>query len=145
MHHTKDKGDIAATKAIADLVVKGFSIFVPVVSEHLPFDIIAYKEGVSYRIQCKYSTKGFIAKETSWSDKNGSHKKIYSKNDFDYYAIYIPDIDKVLYPSISFAGKTLTSKVPNSATPFYWYEDFTEFTDFANKKTYRDFKASKIN
>ena len=38
MHHTKDKGDIAAAKAIADLTLKGYLVLIPVVCEHLPFD-----------------------------------------------------------------------------------------------------------
>jgi hypothetical protein len=60
MHHTKDKGDIAAAKAIADLVDKGYSVFTPVVCEHLPFDLIAYKDGQCYRIQAKYNSNGAV-------------------------------------------------------------------------------------
>lgn len=56
MHHTKDKGDLAAAKVIADLVEKEYSVFVPVVTEHTPFDLIAYKDGKCYRIQAKYLT-----------------------------------------------------------------------------------------
>lgn len=39
MHQTKDKGDLAAAKVIADLVEKEYSVFVPVVTEHAPFDV----------------------------------------------------------------------------------------------------------
>ena len=51
LHHTKNKGDVAATKAIADLTSKGYLIFTPVVCEHLPFDFIAYKDKKYYRIE----------------------------------------------------------------------------------------------
>jgi len=138
-HHTKDKGDFATIKAIADLSQKGFDILTPLVCEHLPFDIVGYKDGRLLKFQSKYSCDGFIKGKTSWSDKNGSHVHKYSKTDFDYYTIYLPDKDVVCYPSIAFSGCTLATKVPNSPTPFYWYEDFLDLTDVASKKTYRDF------
>lgn len=40
VHHTKDKGDLATIKAIADLSEKGYAIFTPLVCEHLRFDFI---------------------------------------------------------------------------------------------------------
>ena len=135
----KMKGDIGAIQVIADLVKKGHVIFTPVVCESLPFDIIAYKDGITKRIQCKYSSNGDVAGETSWTDKNGSHKKKYCDDDFDYYGVYLPAIDKVVYPSIKFKGIKIATEVRNSATPFYWWEDFTDFTDNTEKKTYRDF------
>ncbi|MDJ0737052.1 MAG: group I intron-associated PD-(D/E)XK endonuclease [Nostocaceae cyanobacterium] len=139
MHHTKNKGDIAAAKAIADLVCKGYSIFTPVVSEHLPFDLIVYKDGQCYRIQAKYSCNGEIKNKTSWADKNGTHQKKYKAEDFDFYAVYLPDIDRVVYPSINFGGCCIRTQIPKSATPFYWWEDFTDFTEQAFKRTYKEF------
>lgn len=135
----KLKGDIGAIQVIADLAKKGYIIFTPLVCESLPFDIIAYKDGVSTRIQCKYSSDGNVASETSWTDKNGSHKKKYTDSDFEYYGIYLPDIDKVVYPSVKLRGIRIATEVRNSATPFYWWEDFKEFTDVAEKRTYKDF------
>jgi hypothetical protein len=139
LHHTKNKGDIATAKAIADLTVKGYLVFTPVVCEHLPFDLIAYKDNKCYRIQAKYSGDNRVVNRTIWVDKNGTHQKKYQSDDFDFYAVYLPDIDKVVYPSINFSGCYITTKVPNSATPFYWWEDFTEFTEEAIKRTYKDF------
>lgn len=135
----KLKGDIGAIQVIADLVKKGYVIFTPVVCESLPFDIIAYKDGISKRIQCKYSSNGDVCSKTSWTDKNGSHKKEYSENDFDYYGVFLPEIDKIVYPSIKFKGIKVATEVRNSPTPFYWWEDFTDFTDVAEKRTYKDF------
>ena len=137
-HHTKSKGDLAVVKTIADLISKGFLVFTPF-SDHYPFDLIAYKDGICSRLQVKYRTNGKLDKATHWSDRNGVHRKLYSKDDFDYYALYIPDIDKVIYPSISFRGSIITTSLPNSASPFYWWEDFLDFTDIAAKKTYKDF------
>ena len=60
---------------------------------------------------------------------------MYKLGDFDYYALYLPEIDKVVYPSIKFAGSYIKHILPNSYNKFYWWEDFLEFTDEANKKT----------
>lgn len=138
-HITKDKGDLGAIMAMADLTEKGYSILSPVVTEHLPFDFIAYKDGVSTRIQAKYSSDGMIACSTNWNDKHGSHKQYYEDNDFDYYALYLPNIKKVVYPHITFGGCTIRSTLPNAPTPFYWYEDFLDLTKQAEKKNYKDF------
>lgn len=136
------KGDIGTTQVIADLVKKGYVIFTPVACESLPFDIIAYKDGISKRIQCKYSANGTATAITAWSNKSGHHIKRYDDNDFDYYGVYLPDLDKVVYPSIKFKGAKITTKLVNSATPFYWWEDFLNFTDVAQKKSYKDFGYS---
>ncbi|BAT55007.1 hypothetical protein NOS3756_39830 [Nostoc sp. NIES-3756] len=139
MHHTKDKGDLAAAKVIADLVEKEYSIFVPVVTEHAPFDFIAYKDGKCYRIQAKYSANNFVSNKSTWADKNGNHYKKYNPEDFDFYGIYLPTIGKVVYPSIKFGGCCIRTTPPKSASPFYWWEDFTEFTEEAPKRTYKEF------
>jgi hypothetical protein len=72
---SKLKGDIGTTQVIADLVKKGYVIFTPLVCEALPFDLVAFKDGIFTKIQCKYSSDGFVHAKTSWTDKNGSHKK----------------------------------------------------------------------
>lgn len=132
---SKLKGDIGTTQVIADLVKKGYVIFTPLVCEALPFDLVAFKDSVFIKIQCKYSSDGFVPAKTSWTDKNGSHKKTYLDTDFDYYGIYLPDIDKVVYPSVKFKGAKIASEIRVSSTPFYWWEDFTEFTDKAEKRS----------
>ncbi|WP_017318780.1 PDDEXK-like family protein [Mastigocladopsis repens] len=70
LHHTKNKADIAATKAIADLTAKGY---------------------------------------------------------------------KVIYPAIKFGGCCIRTTPPKSPNPFYWWEDFTNFTEEAIKRTYKEF------
>jgi hypothetical protein len=139
IHHTKNKGDLAVAKAIADLVYKEYSVLTPVVCEHSPFDLVVYKDAKFYRIQAKYNADGVVKNRTSWTDKNGSHEKKYKPDDFDYYALYLPDIDKVVYPSIKFGGCCITTELPLSPTPFYWWEDFIDFTDDAKKRTYKEF------
>ncbi|MFB8789366.1 MAG: group I intron-associated PD-(D/E)XK endonuclease [Potamolinea sp.] len=139
MHHTKSKADIAATKAIADLTIKGYLIFTAVVCEHLPFDFIAYKDGKCYRIQAKYASKNLVNNISYWADSKGCHQKKYKLDDFDFYAVYLPDIDRLVYPSIKFGGCYIATKLPNSPTPFYWWEDFIDLTEVAPKRNYKEF------
>ncbi len=137
-HKTKVKGDLATTKVIMDLTEKGFDILVPMVAEHLPFDIVAHKENKLYRIQCKYSSNNAVCHKTSWTDKNGNHIRKYDIQDFDYYGVYLPKIDKIIYPNIKFGGIIIAVEAPKSATPFWWWEDFTSLTDNAIKRTHKD-------
>jgi len=137
-HHTKDKGDLAVAKIIADLTEKEYDILIPL-SEHLPFDLVAYRQNTLYRIQCKYSSDGIVKNRTSWADTNGNHSKNYGPEDFDYFALYLPDVKSCVYPSIKFGGKTIATQKPNSTTSAYWYEDFLNFTETAKKKNYKDF------
>jgi len=101
LHHTKVKADIGVAKCIADLVGKGCVPCMPL-SEHQPYDIVAVLgDGLVVKLQVKYATLKHGAVEvkfrTSWADKHGSHTKHYNESDFDYYAIYCPEKDKVLY------------------------------------------------
>lgn len=138
-HHTKDKGDLAVALIIADLTIKGYICYTAVISEHMPFDLIVFKDGKLFKLQIKYVSNGFVRNKTVWSSKSKSHFKSYALTDFDYYAIYLSDINKIIYPSIKFGGKTIRSTLPNAANPFYWWEDFIEFTDDAEKHHYTEF------
>ena len=102
MHHTKTKADIGLAKVIADLTVKGHVPCIPL-SEHQPYDIVAIGSGGrAVKVQVKYATlrkNGMIevGYRRSWADRNGSHIQCYSPDEFDYYAIYCPQQDAVLY------------------------------------------------
>jgi len=106
LHHTKVKADIGLTKVISDLTVKGYVPCIPL-SEHQPYDIVAIaNNGTAFKIQVKYASlkrNGTIEVRfrRSWADKNGTHIKPYLKDEFDYYAIYCPEKDVVLYVSNS--------------------------------------------
>ena len=76
-HHTKQKGDLGVLKAQVDLFEQGFAILVPL-TEHSPFDLVAYKDGDFRRIQVKFrkldkSGKMDIKFSTCWADKHGTH------------------------------------------------------------------------
>lgn len=141
---THRKATVAQTKVMAELSKRDFDIFLPI-GDHLPFDLIAYKDGNFYRIQSKYTSKGFLNKNTYWYSKNTVSKKHYKLDDFDYYGAYLPDIDQVIFPSSKFAGCTISFKINKSPTPFYWYEDFLDFTQSAIKKSYLDFNLQSID
>ncbi len=102
MHHTKVKADIGVAKVITDLLEKGCVPCIPL-SEHQPYDIVAVLDKSRIiKLQVKYAAltrKGAIEVKfrTSWADKNGTHIKRYGPKDFDYYAIYCPEKDKVFY------------------------------------------------
>ena len=100
-HHTKEKGDLGVLKAQVDLFEQGFTIFVPL-TEHCPFDLVAYKDGEFKRVQVKYRAidrfgKFDIRFSTSWADKHGTHTSPIDKNEVDLYCVYCPDTDECYY------------------------------------------------
>lgn len=144
MHPTKNKGDLATSKIISDLITKDIDVLLPF-SEHLRYDMAVRNNGIFYRLQVKYSTNGMVRGSTQQHTKTKKTVK-YSINDFDYYAIYLPQIDIVIYPSIVFSGCTIRCTLPNSYAEFFWYEDFLNFTDTAPKHKASDFDhVPKVN
>ncbi len=131
MHHTKFKADLGVAKCIADLVSKGYVPCMPL-SEHQPFDIVAVlDDGSMIKLQVKYAALKNGAIEikfrTSWADKHGSHSRHYSENDFDFYAVYCPEKDKVLYvPNISDGPKIIRFEktLNNQGKRVKWANDY---------------------
>jgi PD-(D/E)XK endonuclease len=99
-HHTKDKGDIAAARVQADLIERGAMVLVPF-TEHAPFDLVAYLDGVFHRVQVKYRTasKGVLPVHfrSVWSDRNGIHSTAMDREEVDVVAIYSPDTGRCYY------------------------------------------------
>ena len=120
MHHTKDKGDLGVLKAQVSLYEKGYKIYVPL-SEHSPFDLVAYKDGVFKRIQVKYrefeNNVCSIKNSTSWADKNGSHKREYNLSDIDVFCVYVKKLDLCFYFSSSIFDNNLKHVSFRSDTP----------------------------
>ena len=102
MHHTKTKADIGLAKVISDLVDKGYVPCIPL-SEHQPYDlVVVINSRRVIKLQVKYATlkkNGTIEVKfrRSWVDKYGTHTKHYNEDEFDYYAIYCPEEDRVIY------------------------------------------------
>ncbi len=133
MHHTKAKADLGVAKTIADLVQKGYVPCMPL-SEHQAYDIVAVNNGNIVKLQVKYATlqeNGTIEIKfrTSWADKHGTHMKRYSESDFDYFAIYCPEKELVLYvPNKKDAPKILRFEkaLNNQAKHIKWASDYLE-------------------
>ena len=73
-HHTRDKGDLGVLKAQLDLFEQGYTVLLPM-TEHSPFDLVAYKDGEFRRIQVKYRAVDRTGKidikfSTCWTDRN---------------------------------------------------------------------------
>lgn len=102
LHPTKVKGDIGLAKVIGDLTMKGYVPCIPL-SEHQPYDIVAIAvNGSAMKLQVKYASlkpNGTVEVRfrSSWADKRGTHIRRYSQKEFDYYAIYCPEKDSVMY------------------------------------------------
>lgn len=144
--NTNTKGDIGLVKVISDLTVKGYIVYVPI-SEHSVVDLIALKNNKVFRLQVKYSiNKRVICNTVRLSQKNGIISNKYKENDFDYYAIYKPLEDIVLYAPFCLGGKDIRTVLPKGQYEFYWYEDFLEINDnIPNKRKTSDFGEKIFN
>lgn len=115
---THRKGDIALGMVIADLLKRGFNVFTPISTHACSYDLVASividnKEQV-LRVQVKY--RSFQ-----------KHKYKDQLNPFDLFAVYYPEFDRVLYANFNVSPNTsikISHQLPNSMTPFYWWEDF---------------------
>jgi hypothetical protein len=127
VHHTKYIGDLAVARVLADLIEKQWFVMQPCISEHLPFDLLAYRivEGKPeyLRIQVK------AANEFRTDAAPGRKGVRYTGDTIDLFATYLRDVGVCAYFPIALCGASytcLTTKVPNSANEFWWYEDFLE-------------------
>ena len=125
-HFTKLKGDIAVAKAIADLTSLGGFVFLPL-SENCRYDLIVDYNGELFTIQVKYCADGVVPSASSWSDQNGNHRIPYEAGEFDCFAVYHPQVDKVLYVPSSSAGITIRTVEPLHSSIVNWWEDFLIF------------------
>lgn len=116
-HHTKDKGDLGVAKAHADLVAQGFTVLFPA-TEHAPFDLVAYADGVFHRLQVKYrsATGGAVVVKfrSMWADRNGTHAVPTDKTTIDAVCIYCPDTDTCYYIRPAEFGSSVALRVAPS-------------------------------
>jgi hypothetical protein len=115
MHHTKDKGDLGVLKAQLDMFEQGFVILNPV-TEHAPFDLVAYKDKEFKRVQVKYKSIDKAGSLTvhfrsCWADKNGTHMQQIDKADVDLYCIYCPETDECYYLNPKDYNRSVTLRV----------------------------------
>jgi hypothetical protein len=133
-------GDIALIKVIEDLMRRGFLPLTPFTEQH-PFDLIAMNtvEKIYHRIQIKYSciNQGRHWLRTGKHYNKGKPSKGYQSDSFDYYAMYLPEKNAVIYVPIALKGKHV--RVEPSRGKFYWYADFLNFNQqIPCRKTAKD-------
>ena len=113
-HHTKQLGDLGVLKAQIDLFTKGYIISMPM-TEHAPFDLIIYKDGLCKTVQVKARTliKGRleINFRNSYSDSKGVHTIPVDKTHIDIYCVYCPDTDECYYFDPKKFNKSITLRV----------------------------------
>ena len=113
-HHTKDKGDLAVVKVQADLVEQGATVLLPL-TEHAPFDLVAYIQNVFYRVQVKFRTAKqgsvYVAFRTCWADRHGVHTRPMPRDEVDIVAIYCPDTRRCYYLVPSECCRSVTLRV----------------------------------
>ena len=119
-HHTKSKGDLGVLKAQVDLFEQGFTLLTPL-TEHSPFDLVAYRSGEFLRIQVKYRAidkhgKVDVKFSTCWTDRRGTHTVPIEKSEVDLYCVYCPDTDECYYlnPSEFQSNATLRVRAPKN-------------------------------
>jgi hypothetical protein len=100
--NVNEKGNLGLIKVIGDLYSKGFTAFKPF-DDYNPVDCIALDaSGKAFRLQIKYRSPGRGDKyEISASSMvNGKGVDI-NRDLIDCWAVYLSDIDKVVYMPIS--------------------------------------------
>ena len=103
VHHTKNKGDLGVLYAQVDLARRGYAVLLPL-TEHAPFDLVAYTDSRFLRVQVKYraAKRGCIEVRlsTCWADRHGVHTLPVDRRSVDLYCVYCPDTDRCYYVDI---------------------------------------------
>ncbi|MBJ7338848.1 group I intron-associated PD-(D/E)XK endonuclease [Mycolicibacterium sp.] len=116
-HPTKEKGDLGVAKVHADLVAQGFIVLFPV-TEHAPFDLVAYSSGEFHRLQVKYRSAcaGAVKVQfrSTWADRRGTHTTPMDKDAIDIVCIYCPETDHCYYVRPGDHGTSVTLRIAPS-------------------------------
>jgi hypothetical protein len=130
---TNQKGDIGLAKTICRCVELGYEVFTPI-SDHPRCDLICIVNNDTKKIQVKYSSNGLC--------KNGSvvrdgTKKPYTQEEIDYYAIYLSEVDRVVFIPQELGVNIIRYKEPERNYLVWWYEDFFEIDNRQKNKQKR--------
>lgn len=111
-----DRGDIGLAKAISDLSVRGYKIFVPL-SAHLIVDLVVMNsDGMLCKLQvkyCKMHTHGRVHVKLckTYTNTKGQRTTTCDRDAFDGFAVYSEATDKVYYIS--------NRQIPNDAVELF--------------------------
>jgi len=117
-HHTKNKGDLGVLKVKLDLYLQGFLILSPE-TEHAPFDLVIYKDGVFKSVQVKYrnlNRNGVlqIPFRSCYSTSKGVVTKFVNKAIIDIYAVFCPETDSCYYFDPKHYNRCISLRVKTS-------------------------------
>jgi hypothetical protein len=118
------KGDIALVKIVSCLIEKDSEIFIPF-NDKPRADLVVILNSKTHRLQVKYSKSGYCPKSSS--------NVKYSKDDIDYFALYLSEIDKVVFLPVEL-GISYVQYKKTYNTPVWWWEDFIEFNTEQTKR-----------
>lgn len=133
VHHTKNKGDLGVLYAQVDLARRGYAVLLPL-TEHAPFDLVAYKDGRFLRVQVKYRTakNGVITLRlaTCWADRHGVHVLPVDRNSVDLFCVYCPETDRCYYVDVRTCSDFLLLRIepPRNAQRkrIHWAKDYED-------------------
>lgn len=100
--HAKIKGNVGEMAVAKDLMLKGYSVFYEL-GDNSRIDLIAEKNNNLFKIQVKALTSRngeYVELKGYKTGPNYSFR--YDRNDIDVFAIYVLDLDKIVYLSSNF-------------------------------------------
>lgn len=117
-HHTKTKGNLGVLKAKLDLFQQGFMILNSE-TEHAPFDLVIYKNGIFKTVQVKYRSLNRhgaleIVFRGSHYDSTGTVNRPIDKTVIDLFVVYCPETDGCYYFNPDDFNKSITLRVNTS-------------------------------
>jgi len=107
MNKTKQKGNVGELLVAAELTKKGYYVFSEL-GDNAPIDLIAISEHDTkkiVRVQVKSTTSKNGTITVSLLKTTKSYVRKYGENDFDLFAVYISDLDKIIYIPLSIVYK----------------------------------------
>lgn len=119
--------------AQVDLARRGYAVLLPL-TEHAPFDLVAYKDGRFYRVQVKYraAKDGFVAVQMAnvWADRHGVHLVPIDRTSIDMICIYCPDTDRCYYVDphccLSWVRLRIAPPRNNQKKGIQWAKDYED-------------------
>jgi len=131
---SKDKGDIAETRVLAELMEHGYSVSIPY-GDNQRYDLLIDDSGEIHRVQVKRGSMddGCVRFEckTAYTDGNGErHYNSYDSSEIDAYCVWSPDTRRVYWVPIEDAGSSamrlrVEDTLERYTSQTNWAEDYS--------------------
>lgn len=141
--HSKQLGSLGVLRVAAHLMSQGYSIFTEL-GDLSRVDLIALvdQEPVKIQVKTRNLKDGKIVVDSRKSGPGYLYR--YQPGDVDVFAIYVPEVDLVLFLSIDFVLKAkgatairIVQAKNNQRDGIHWFEDYLDF-----KRALRDHTQS---